>query len=133
MARNDQSDLLVHYELKCNVQDAGVPSARPFRSLRAAQMVSGRSIAVIGDSIDDCVHCAMRRARQPPRWWRPAAGVTGGNLLGMPIHEMLHVRIPLRCVSRKMCHCWLCCVIPRYITHLAVQCCVNTLVTCHPC
>jgi hypothetical protein len=102
---------------------AAIPSARPYRSLRAAQTLTGRAVSVVGASAGECVHCSMRPVGKPPPWWRPTAGHEHGDLLGAPIREILQVRVAHLFAS--------CCSCRRvHKLHRSTKSCTCALRTC---
>ena len=64
-----------------------------FRSLNAAQSGGTKCVLIRGASASDTAYCRMRPLWQPPRWWRPSQRASV-DLLGTPIHTLLHVRPP---------------------------------------
>jgi hypothetical protein len=84
------------------LQDRSRQDRVPFKSLRAAQMVTGKCVAVmadVGEYTSSCVYCPVRPVGQPPAWWKPLRTRSSVPLLGVPIHELMWVWLfPPSCI-----------------------------------
>ena len=96
--------------------DAPSEEPQPFRSLRAAQSVTGKCIAITGRDSAHRVFCPLRRPGEPPAGWRPPQSRARDlHLLGEPIRDLLDVRclvldacFAARRVSVAISRCLLC-------------------------